>query len=135
MNNQYCSVHKTTPYNVVFGQLSHSDTNIVDILENDNRDDHNNSFENEESESFENEESESFKNKDLLENELDLHYFLPESSEDELDPSYFLAEDNENYSSEEGVSPEIMVISDNSDAEVETIYQKGKTKANLIEPQ
>ncbi|CAG8775112.1 15026_t:CDS:1, partial [Racocetra fulgida] len=122
------------------------DINIVNILENDNHDDYNDSFENEESESFENEKSEFFKNKDLLKNELDLCYFLPESSEDELDPSYFLAEDNENYSSEEGsynfldysefisrVSPEIIVISDDSDAETKTIYLKGKTKVNLIE--
>ncbi|CAG8541614.1 17647_t:CDS:2 [Cetraspora pellucida] len=34
MNNQYCSAHKTTPYNLVFGQYPHSDTNFVDILEN-----------------------------------------------------------------------------------------------------
>ncbi|CAG8688862.1 13020_t:CDS:2, partial [Dentiscutata erythropus] len=36
MNNQYCSAHKITPYNLVFGQLPHSETNIADILINDN---------------------------------------------------------------------------------------------------
>src|SRR5437868_11992137 len=40
MNNQYCSAHKTTPYNLVFGQLPHNDRNTAEILQNNN-DDHN----------------------------------------------------------------------------------------------
>ncbi|CAG8716800.1 21283_t:CDS:2 [Gigaspora margarita] len=34
MNNQYCSAHKTTPYNLVFGQYPRCDMDLVDILEN-----------------------------------------------------------------------------------------------------
>ncbi|CAG8723658.1 176_t:CDS:2, partial [Cetraspora pellucida] len=126
-----------TPYNVVFGQLSHSDTNIVDILGNNNYDynheTNNTSF-----------ESNSFENRDLLESELDLHYFLEENSKDKLDPNYFIAEDNVYYSSEKGfynsefanrVSLEITVISYNSESEVEVVYEKRKSNANLIELQ
>ncbi|CAG8541199.1 17205_t:CDS:2 [Cetraspora pellucida] len=81
---------------------------------------------------------------DLLESELDLHHFLEESSEDELNPNYFIAEDNVYYSSEKEsynsefayrISPEITVISDNSESKVEVICEKGKSKANLIELQ
>ncbi|CAG8537022.1 14565_t:CDS:1 [Cetraspora pellucida] len=36
MNNQYCSAQKLIPYNLVFGQLLHSETNVADILINDN---------------------------------------------------------------------------------------------------
>ncbi|CAG8640906.1 12882_t:CDS:1 [Racocetra fulgida] len=36
MNNQYCSAHKTIPYNLVFGQLPHSETRLADILINNN---------------------------------------------------------------------------------------------------
>ncbi|CAG8746406.1 12786_t:CDS:1, partial [Racocetra persica] len=36
MNNQYCSAYKTTLYNLVFGQLSHSKTRLADILINNN---------------------------------------------------------------------------------------------------
>ncbi|CAG8511360.1 10649_t:CDS:2, partial [Cetraspora pellucida] len=34
MNNQHCSAHKTTPYNLVFGQIPHSNMNFIDMLEN-----------------------------------------------------------------------------------------------------
>ncbi|CAG8824015.1 13901_t:CDS:2, partial [Gigaspora margarita] len=33
MNNQYCSAHKTTPYNLVFGQYPYCDKRLVNILE------------------------------------------------------------------------------------------------------
>ncbi|CAG8787072.1 2902_t:CDS:1, partial [Cetraspora pellucida] len=67
-----------------------------------------------------------------------------ESSENELDSSYFIAENNVYYSSEEEsynseyanrISSEITVILDNSESEIEVIYEKRKSKANLIEPQ
>ncbi|CAG8593266.1 5667_t:CDS:2, partial [Gigaspora margarita] len=43
MNNQYCSAHKTTPYNLVFGQYPYCDTNLVDLLENDQQNEEPNS--------------------------------------------------------------------------------------------
>ncbi|RIB17955.1 hypothetical protein C2G38_2141329 [Gigaspora rosea] len=43
MNNQYCSVHKTTPYNLVFRQYSRCDMNLADILENDQQNEEPNS--------------------------------------------------------------------------------------------
>ncbi|CAG8497995.1 17923_t:CDS:2 [Racocetra fulgida] len=36
INNQYCSAYKTTPYNLVFGQLLHSKTRLANILINNN---------------------------------------------------------------------------------------------------
>ncbi|CAG8719652.1 4237_t:CDS:1, partial [Cetraspora pellucida] len=35
INTQYCSAHKSIPYKLVFGQLPHCDTNLVDILESE----------------------------------------------------------------------------------------------------
>ncbi|CAG8607083.1 11139_t:CDS:2 [Acaulospora morrowiae] len=32
MNNQYCSFHKTIPYNMIFGQFPHNETNMSNIL-------------------------------------------------------------------------------------------------------
>ncbi|CAG8826874.1 3384_t:CDS:2, partial [Gigaspora rosea] len=43
MNNQYCSAHKTTPYNFVFGQYPRCDMNLADILENDQQNEEPNS--------------------------------------------------------------------------------------------
>ncbi|CAG8588344.1 10572_t:CDS:2, partial [Racocetra fulgida] len=31
----YCTAHKSIPYKLVFGQLPHCDTNLADILENE----------------------------------------------------------------------------------------------------
>ena len=36
MNSQYSTAHKSVPYELVFGQLPHCDTNLVNLLENDN---------------------------------------------------------------------------------------------------
>ncbi|CAG8768179.1 13239_t:CDS:1, partial [Cetraspora pellucida] len=35
MNTQYCSAYKSIPYKLVFEQLLHCDTNLVDILESE----------------------------------------------------------------------------------------------------
>ncbi|CAG8839992.1 22872_t:CDS:1, partial [Cetraspora pellucida] len=35
MNTQYCFAHKSIPYKLVFGQLPHYDTNLVDIFESE----------------------------------------------------------------------------------------------------
>ncbi|CAG8444766.1 1815_t:CDS:2, partial [Cetraspora pellucida] len=42
MNNQYCSAHKATPYNLVFSQLPHNDHNTAVILQENDNDDYGN---------------------------------------------------------------------------------------------
>ncbi|CAG8514716.1 10901_t:CDS:1, partial [Racocetra fulgida] len=36
MNSQYSTAYKSVPYKLVFGQLPHCDTNLVNLLENNN---------------------------------------------------------------------------------------------------
>lgn len=108
---------------LVFGQFSHSDTNMNiseidnyeivlrtmnhhDLENNDHHDFENDNCEANDNDFFENNNhrtnNDSFKNKDLPENlvknKLYPCYFLAKSSECEIDTNYFLTEDSTNYS-------------------------------------